>query len=68
MYNYSKLLGTMKEQGITQEKLAKSMGISNTSLSSKLKGKTQFKVSEVQKIMTILALPDESVTLYFFAH
>ncbi len=68
MYNYSKLLGAMREKGITQDKLAKNIGLSANSLTSKLKGRSQFKVSEAQKIMKILSLPENDVALYFFVH
>lgn len=68
MYNYSKLLGAIKESGKTQETVAKSIGMSESTFNKKLKGKSQFKASEMQDIMSILSLPEADIALYFFAH
>lgn len=68
MYIYNKLLGAIKEKGFTQDALAEATGISAVSLRSKLKGKTQFKADEIQKIMKALGLPLNDVVAYFFTH
>lgn len=68
MYNYSKLLGAIKESGKTQETIAKSIGMSVSTFNAKLKGKSQFKASEMQHIMSVLSLPEGDIALYFFAH
>ena len=68
MYNYNKLLGAIRENRITQDELAEAVGISGTSLRSKLKGTTQFKADEIQNIMAVLNLPLDDVVAYFFTH
>lgn len=65
-YNYSKLLGKMKEMGIRQEDLAKKIGINPASLNRKLHNDTQFKQSEIQKIMSTIGVPLDEVSAYFF--
>ena len=42
-YNYSKLLGQIREKNYTQETLAKEIGIQSTTLSQKLNNKAKFK-------------------------
>lgn len=54
MKEYRKLKAKMYEYGITQEKLAKMIGISHSSLNEKLNGKRDWKLSECKKIMEIL--------------
>ncbi len=65
--DYSKLLGKMKEKGITQSELAKQIGISETSLNKKLNGGSQFRQEEMLKILDCIGVNIESVSLYFFA-
>lgn len=67
-YNYGKLLGKMKEIGVRQEDLAKEIGINPASLNKKLHNDTQFKQSEIQKIMSTIGVPLGEVSAYFFAH
>mgnify|MGYP005608789587 CR=1 FL=1 len=66
-YNYSKLLGRMKECGITQEQLAKAIGKNETTLSAKLNNKSQFKGEEMDAICKVLDIPNEEIGAYFFA-
>jgi len=66
MYSYNKLLGAMREKRTTQDELALTIGMSSATLRSKLKGATQFKADEIQRIMTALDLPMENVVAYFF--
>ncbi|MGN1194746.1 MAG: DUF739 family protein [Acutalibacteraceae bacterium] len=68
MYDYSKLLGIMKEKNITQESLAKSIGISETSLNKKLKNNSQFKQDEMISILNILGVNVNNVANIFFSH
>ena len=42
MYNYSKLLGRIKEKGFTLEALAKKIGLNVSTLSKKLNNKSEF--------------------------
>ena len=43
------------------------LGISNTSLVSKLKSRTQFTQEEILKATSILKIPTEEITSYFFS-
>lgn len=68
MYNYSRLLGLMREKNITQENLAEYIGISETTLNKKLNNNSQFKQNEMVSILNILGLPVSSVVPIFFTH
>ena len=46
-YDYSKLLGLMREKRITQTCLAKKVGISETSMNFSLNNKRDFKQEEI---------------------
>ena len=67
-YNYSKLLGRMKECGFTQQRLARAIGISEYSLNAKLNNKFSFKQEEMDAICRALDIPNEEIGEYFFAH
>lgn len=66
MYDYSKLLGAMREKGITQEALAQRIGLNSATLNQKLKNNSQFKQGEMQKILRCLDLPISDIEKYFF--
>lgn len=68
MYNYSKLLGAMREQGVTQDILAQKIGLNSATLNQKLKNNSQFKQSEMQEILAYLHLPIDDVVKYFFCN
>ena len=68
LYNYRKLLGKMKENNITQEVLAKEIGLKPPTLSQKLNNKAKFKQSEISKICDVLNIEANEIGLYFFAH
>lgn len=65
--DYSELLGKMRSRGFTQARLAKSIGISETSMNLALNNKREFKQSEIQKICLVLEIPFEAIAKYFFA-
>ena len=67
IYDYSKLNGKMRENGITQAGLAKMIGISETSMNLRLKNKANFKQNEMLDICNALHIPVEQVDAYFFA-
>lgn len=67
VYDYSKLLGRLREKKITQSELAGRLGISDTSLNLSLNNKRPFKQSEISGICDCLAIPDECIDTYFFA-
>ena len=48
--------------------LAEKLGISHESMYNKVKGRTEFKVSEVSILSDILELSDSDIRLIFFGH
>lgn len=67
-YNYSKLLGRIRECGLTQEQLAKAIGKDKSTLSAKLNNQFSFKQEEMDDICRVLDIPNEEIGEYFFAH
>lgn len=65
-YDYSKLLGRMKEKGYTQEKLALEAGISAATMNLKLGNKRDFKQDEIGAICKILDIAFVDIPAYFF--
>ena len=65
-FDYSKLLGRIKEYGYTQETLAKGIGITESSMSLKLNNKAPFKQIEIRLICKILGIPNNEIGVYFF--
>ena len=63
---YSKLLGKIKECDLTQETLAKKIGINKATLSAKLNGKFSFTVKEMLAIGMALNIPKGEIGDYFF--
>ena len=66
-YNYSKLLGRMKECGITQGRLAREIGKDKSTLSVKLNGKYAFTTKEIDDICKVLDISNNEIGDYFFA-
>ena len=64
--DYSKLLGLLKERGVNQAELAEVIGISPTTLSLKINGKADFKLSEIKRICSFLEISAEKIGGYFF--
>lgn len=67
-FDYSKLLGRMRELGFTQEKLARAIGINESTLNSKLSNKTYFNAKEIDKICEVLNIPNSEIGTYFYSH
>lgn len=65
-YNYSKLLGRMRERGISQEQLAKELDKNECTLNSKLNNKFNFKSDEIDAICKVLDIPNIEIGEYFF--
>lgn len=63
--SFGKLKGKMAEIGITQNALAKSLGMSRSSLSLKMNGKREFTLAELRIIVEVLNIDDPRS--YFFA-
>lgn len=62
--SFDKLKGKMTEMHVSQEKLAKVLGITVQSLNAKLNGRSQFTLEEVIKISEHLKL-DNPVDIFF---
>lgn len=66
MFDYSKLLGKIKEHGLTNAMLAKKIGTTPTTLSLKLSNKASFKQKEIAKCCELLHINTKDVGAYFF--
>ena len=67
-FDYSKLLGRMRERGFTQETLAKAIGINESTLNSKLKNRTFFNARDIDRISEVLDIPNSEIGTYFYTH
>lgn len=65
-FDYSKLLGRLKELGYTQEILADEIGISESTMSLKLNNRAVFTQAEIMRICRALAIPNQQIGVYFF--
>lgn len=65
-YNFSKLLGRIKECGYTQESLAEAIGKDKSTLSLKLNNKGEFKAGEIDDICRVLDISNDEIGSYFF--
>lgn len=65
-FNYSKLRGKIREVFKTQEAFASAIGMSTTSLSSKLNNKIEFSQTEMAKAAELLNIHKEEIPGYFF--
>lgn len=66
-FNYSKLLGKIRECGFTQEQLAKAIGISKTTFSSKVNNQFSFTSKEIYAICEVLGISKDEIGEYFYA-
>ena len=65
-YNFAKLRGRMVEKNVSSKDLADRIGMASTALSLRLNGKRQFRLNEVEQIVTALDIPAEQIAAYFF--
>ena len=66
-FNYSKLLGRMRECGFTQEQLAKAIGINKATLSAKLNNRFSFTQDEILSICKLLNIHICEIGEFFYA-
>ena len=66
-FDYSKLLGRIREYGFTQETLADKIGISGCTLNVKLKNKSGFSQRDIRLISEALSIDTHEIGTYFFA-
>ena len=65
-FDMRKLKGKIVEKYGTQDKIAVDLGLSPTTLSFKLNGKSEFSQGETAKIAELLNLAPEDFSAYFF--
>lgn len=65
-FNYSKLLGRIREFGFTQKEVATRIGILPATLSQKLNHKARFTAVEIDAICKLLNIATEDIGTYFF--
>ena len=65
-FDYSKLLGRLKERRMTQDDLARAIEINATTLSLKLNNRAFFSQIEIAKICALLEICNDDIGLYFF--
>lgn len=67
-FDYSKLLGKIKEKKYTNERFAKALGIGVDTFSGRINNKSEFKQCEMIKACILLDIPLSKLHLYFFCH
>lgn len=65
-FDYSKLLGLIKERNLRQEDLAKKIGMNPATLNLKLNHKSNFNQSQIHQICSVLEIPRSLLSEYFF--
>lgn len=63
---FRKLQGKIKEVFETQGTFASAMGLSETTITAKLKGRIDWKRAEMRKACELLGIPIEEIHEYFF--
>ena len=63
---FRKLQGRIKEVLETQGAFATAMGLSETTITAKLKGRIDWKRTEMRKACDLLGIPIEELQEYFF--
>lgn len=63
---FSKLLGRIRECGITQESLAKLIGKNKSTISAKLNGRVPFTSKEIDDICKVINISNDEIGEYFF--
>lgn len=67
-FDFSKLLGRIKEYGYTQERLAKEVGMTKATMNLKLNNNAYFTQPEIEKIRKILGIEIGEIGAYFFVY
>lgn len=65
-FNHSKLLGRIRQLGLTQESVAQEIGINKGTLNMKLSGKYSFTAAEIDSLCRLLNIPNGEIGAYFF--
>lgn len=67
-YNYSKLLGRIREKGYTQASLCDEIRMNRSAFTERINSKRSFRQSEIENICCVLDIEHEEISRYFFAH
>lgn len=67
-FNYNKLKGRIVEFFQTQQAFANAMGISERTLSLKLRNRVAWTQADIVKAIGLLKLTPEDIVEYFFKH
>ncbi|HEX2986058.1 MAG TPA: DUF739 family protein [Caproiciproducens sp.] len=65
-FDFSRLLGLLKEKGIRQEDLAHGIKRNPGTLSAKLNNQGSFTAFEINAICDLLDIPKQDIGIYFF--
>ena len=65
-FNYNKLRGRIRENGLTQEEVAKQINVNPATLSLKLNNASEFTQSEIRSICDLLDISGRDLSDYFF--
>jgi len=65
-YDFSELRGLIAKRHMTAASLSRKIGLSETTMYSKLNNNTEFTQSEIKKIADVLNINPEDIPLYFF--
>ncbi len=65
-YDYSKLLGRIKEKYGTRDKLVEKITISSTSLNLRLNNKLKFDQQDIKELSEALDIQEAEIPDYFF--
>lgn len=66
MVNTQKLIGRMKELGVSQKELADICGVKRPTINQKLHGVRSISLNEAQIIQRTLQIPENEFGAYFF--
>ncbi len=66
MLNSNKIRGRIVELGLSQDAVAKELGIAQATFSLKISGKRRMSVEECHKLKQVLKIEDCDVCDYFF--
>lgn len=66
MFDYSHLLGKMRERNLTQEELSNAASIGIVTLNRSLHHNRPFKQDEMVNILRVLGVPLSMIDYYFF--
>ena len=66
-FDYSKLLGRIREYGYTQKTLANTVKMSVSQLNQCLKNKSNFKHTKILEICMVLDIPVSEIGAFFYA-